>query len=141
MEKKIIEINGVKLEIDLREAKTIESYKIGDQVKVLVKSYSEIYSSYFGTIVGFDNFESHPTIIIAYLEVKYDGADLKIVYFNKDSKDFEICPADNGELSFTKSSVVNSLQKQIEKKEMEKKEIEQKLEYFLNRFGKYFEQK
>lgn len=141
MEKRIIEINGVKLEVDLREAKTVESYKVGDQIKVLIKSYSDTFNSYFGTIVGFDNFESRPTIIIAYLEVNYDGAELKIIYFNKDSKDVEVCPADNGDFSFTKSSVVDSFQKQIAKKEMEKLELEQKLEYFLTRFGKYFENK
>lgn len=32
--KKIIEVNGIKMEIDLREAKIINNYKVGDSVKL-----------------------------------------------------------------------------------------------------------
>lgn len=41
--KKIVEINGIKMEVDMRHAKTIDTYKIGDRVKVLVKQYSDTY--------------------------------------------------------------------------------------------------
>ena len=40
-EKRIIEVNGIKMEVDLRNAKRIDQFKVGDSVKVLVKSYSE----------------------------------------------------------------------------------------------------
>ena len=36
--KRIIEVNGVKMEIDLRQAKVIDNYKVGDYVKVKVVS-------------------------------------------------------------------------------------------------------
>ena len=38
---KTIEINGVKLEIDLRTAKRVDTFKIGDNVKVLKKEYGD----------------------------------------------------------------------------------------------------
>lgn len=38
--KRIIEINGVKLDVDLSQCKVVENYKVGDAVKVLVKEYS-----------------------------------------------------------------------------------------------------
>jgi len=34
--KKIIEVNGVKLEVDLSSAKVIEEYRVGDVIKVLI---------------------------------------------------------------------------------------------------------
>jgi hypothetical protein len=39
-EKTIIEVSGVKLEVDLRQARRIEEIRIGDRVKVLTKDYS-----------------------------------------------------------------------------------------------------
>lgn len=42
----IIEINGVKLEIDLRHAKRIDNLRVGDTVKVLRKRYDDSYESF-----------------------------------------------------------------------------------------------
>ena len=79
--KRVVEINGVKMEVDLRSATTqeVNTYKVGDQVKVLIKDYSS-WKDYPGTIVGFDNFKQRPTIIIAYLE-RYNS-DIRFAYFN-----------------------------------------------------------
>ena len=41
MEKQIVEINGVKFEVDMSSAKIISEYKIGDKINVLVKDYQE----------------------------------------------------------------------------------------------------
>ena len=46
--KKIVEIDGIKLEIDMRTAKRIDQFKVGDKVKILVKKYD--------TFVLFHNF-------------------------------------------------------------------------------------
>lgn len=35
--KRIIEIDGVKIEVDLRTAKRIDTYRVGDNVKILNK--------------------------------------------------------------------------------------------------------
>ena len=42
----IIEINGLKLEIDLRSAKRIDSFRVGDNVKILRKDYNSYKSCY-----------------------------------------------------------------------------------------------
>ena len=66
--KRVVEIGGVKLEVDLRHARVIENFKIGDTVKVLLKKYGDSYESHLGVIVGFDNFKERPTIVIAHVE-------------------------------------------------------------------------
>lgn len=51
--KTIIEVNGVKLEVDLRTARRIDEIRIGDRVKVLIKGYSD-YKVHAGTVIGFE---------------------------------------------------------------------------------------
>ena len=67
------------MEIDLRQAKVINNFKVGDTIKVLIKQYSE-YKSNVGMIVGFDEFQKLPTIVIAYLDIDYSAASIKFVY-------------------------------------------------------------
>ena len=139
-ETRIIEVNGIKLEVDLRNAKRIDQFRVGDPVKVLVKSYSD-YKSHVGIIVGFDNFEKHPTIVIAYLSVEYSSASVNFVYYNTESKDVEIAPVNNYDIPHSKKSVLDMMDKEIYKKKEELRDLESKREYFINMFGKYFEDK
>jgi hypothetical protein len=135
---KIIEINGVKMEIDLRQAKVIENYKVGDSIKILVKEYDS-FKSYLGTIIGFDDFEATPTIVIAYLKTSYGSATIEFVYFNSKTKDVELCPLNNWDLPVSKQQVLDRFDSEVEKKKAELSEIEQKKNIFLLLFGKYFE--
>lgn len=137
---RIIEVNGVKLEIDLRTAKRIDQYKVGDTIKVLIKGYSD-YKSNLGIIVGFDEFEKHPTIVIAYLDVDYSSASIKFLYYNSESKDCEICSINEWDVPFSKSSILDKMDKEIAKKEEEIRELQNKRTYFTNMFGKFFEGK
>jgi hypothetical protein len=138
-EKKIIEVNGVKLEIDMRYAKVISNFRIGDPVRVLVKIYQS-NESYKGVIVGFDNFPTRPTIRVAYLRTEYNSAELKIVCFNSESKDIELCPIVDGmKLSLEKSRVIDLMDKGIEKKKEEIFELERQKQYFVDQFQMYFE--
>ena len=137
MSKQIIEVSGVKLEVDLREAKTVESYKVGDNVKVLVKEYGDKYKSYPGVIVGFDQFEKLPTIIIAYLEGSYDP-DLKFVYLNNQSEDVEIAHAQPEEILLKKEDVLAQFDRSIAEDESKIKELKRKKEYFVKYFNQYF---
>ena len=139
-ETRIIEVNGVKLEVDLRNAKRIDNFRVGDSIKVLLKTYSD-YKSYIGVIVGFDNFEKHPTIVIAYLDVEYSSASIRFAYYNSDSKDIEIAPVNNYDIPHSKVSVLDMMDRDINKKEEELRDMKSKREYFLNMFGKYFEDK
>jgi hypothetical protein len=138
---KIIEVNGVKLEIDLRNAKVIDRFKVGDAVKILKKQYSDNFKSYLGMIVGFDNFEKHPTIIVAYLEVDYAEAKIQFAYINSKTEDCELCSINEWDIPYSKQDIINRMDKDILKKQEEIRELESKKNYFLHMFGKYFEGK
>lgn len=138
-QKQIIEINGIKMEVDLRHAKVIDQYKVGDSIKVLLNEYGEKYKSYIGTIIGFDNFEKHPTIVIAYLKTEYSSATIDYVYFNSETKDVEITALNDWDIPVTKAQVIEKMDKMIESKANEIKEVEQKKALFERLFGQYFE--
>lgn len=134
METTIIEINGIKMEVDLRSAKKIETYKIGDNVKVLVKEYST-YASYPGVIIGFDGFAQLPTITVCYLKTGYN-AEVKFVYVNSETKDIEIVhmtDADKMELNLAPEQ----LDREILKKEAEIADLKAKKAYFLENFNRH----
>lgn len=137
MEKRIVEINGVKLEVDLTEARVVESYKVGDVVKVLVKNYSD-YKSYPGTIIGFDNFQKLPTILIAYLETSYNTASIKFVHLNSETKEIELCPMNKKELPFAKENVLEMMDIEINNEQRKIEDLKRKREFFVAEFGSYF---
>ncbi len=132
-DKTIIEINGVKLEVDLRQAKKIEDFKIGDNVKILIKEYSDSYKSHPGVIVGFDNFERLPTIVICYCDVSYSKAEIKFVYLNAQSKDVEICHMASHE------KATDYLDREIASKEKDLIDLKHKKEYFITHYERSFE--
>lgn len=136
--KRIVEIGGVKLEVDLRHAKVIENFKIGDTVKVLIKDYSS-WKSHPGTIIGFDNFKERPTVVIAYVEADHNGAELKLLYFNKDTEETEICMMSEAEKVIDRQEVVEKFDRNINQKIAEVEDLRNKKQYFLNKFGMYFE--
>ena len=136
---KIVEINGVKMQVDLRHAKVIEEYKVGDNVKVLIKSYNDNYKSYIGTIIGFDDFKKTPCIVIAYLKIEYSSASIEFLYYNDKTEDAEITSLNEWDLPLTKSEVLDQFTKEQSKKEQELKELKQKETMFGKLFGKYFE--
>lgn len=137
MEKTLIEVKGVKLEVDLSSARVIDNYKMGENVKVLVKEYDS-YVSYPGVIIGFDNFQVRPTIVIAYLKLGYNEASVKFAYLNTESKDLEICPMIAEDMPFEKVRVLELFDRQIISEEEKVKELKRQKEYFLAQFGKYF---
>ena len=136
---KQIEINGIKVEVDLRTCKTISTYKVGDNIKVLKKSYNNEYSVYSGVIIDFVAFKERPAIVIAYFDQSYSGTDIKFETITQDSKDTEIAPCLPHELSINKARVVDKFDIAIAAKEREADELRQKKEYFLDNFAKFFE--
>jgi hypothetical protein len=54
---RVVEINGIKVEVDLRTAKRVDSYSVGTPVKLLKQEYSDTYTTYTGVIIGFDEFK------------------------------------------------------------------------------------
>ena len=128
------------MEIDLRNAKVIENYKVGDYVKILLKEYQS-YKSYVGNIIGFDNFENHPTIVVAYLKNEYSQASIDFVYYNSETKDIELTGLNDWDIPLTKSNVLELFNREINKKEQELKELKNKEQVFEKLFGKFFENK
>ena len=135
-----VEINGMKLDVDLRTAKKIENYKIGDRVKVLVKDYSSSYKPHPGVIVAFDMFDKLPTITVAYMDISYAGAEIKFAYINSAKEDDgpELAPY-NDDILVDKGDVIAKLDGEVLKKKAEIEDIELKKQYFISKFNAYFQ--
>lgn len=137
-ERKIVEINGCKFEVDLSTCRKVEEYRVGDKVKVLKKNYGDSYDVFPGIILGFEWFETLPTITVAYLKIDYSEAKIEFLYYNEKTKDIEISHSDNTELLIEPSEIISKMDKTIFQKKQEINEIEQKKIYFLRHFKKYF---
>ena len=136
--KRIIEINGIKVEVDLRTAKRIENFKVGDAVKLLKKEYSDSFKSYPGVIVGFDEFKNRPTIVVAYISSTYSKTDLQFAYINADSKELEIAPMQDYETKLSFNEIQKQFDKQLEDKAKEMEKIQQEKIWFNENYKKYF---
>jgi len=137
--KRIIEINGIKLEVDLSTARRIDEFKIGDNVKVLEKNGSD-YNVLPGVIVEFVNFKELPTMIIATFKRDYWGARLNFINFNSQTEGYEITLCCEHELKLEKNKTIDLMQQEIDKKLAEAADLQNKLDYFKKYFAKYFEQ-
>lgn len=139
--KQIIEINGVKMEVDMRYATRIEHLTVGSRVKCLLKSgYSTAeFKVVPGVIVGFEPFQNLPSIIVAYLDIDYSSVGIKFKSYNAQCSDFEIvADIDNNALEVNKADILGKMEREIDKKKLELEEIQQKRDYFLQNFGCYF---
>ena len=137
--KRIIEINGIKMEVDLRDAKVIENFKVGDTVKILTKdSYGNGYKSSIGIIVGFDEFKKLPTIVVCYISNDYGSMDLKFAYINSESENVELCMAQSWDINYTEADVIAKMNNAIETKQAELKTLIRKKEIFQEQFGHIF---
>lgn len=137
--KTVVEINGVKMEVDLRYAKRIEHLTVGTRVKVLVKQYDG-HKVRHGVIIGFEPFEKLPTIIVSVAVVDYSGAKLEFIYYNAETKDTEIVVAhDDDEAALDKSEVCDLIDREISKKELEIKDLRDRKNYFLQKFACYWQ--
>lgn len=136
--KRIIEINGIKVEVDLRTAKRIENFKVGDGVKLLVKEYGDSFKSFPGVIVGFDEFQNRPTIIVAYVKNSWTEIKMEFAYINKDSKDFELAAIQDFEMKLSWEEIQKHFDKQIYdiEQSLNKKKLEK--EWFTTNYKTYF---
>lgn len=139
--KQVIEINGIKLEVDMRYAKRIDTLTIGSRVKCLVKTgYSdENYKSCPGVVVGFEPFKERPAIVVAYIQSDYNSSSLKFRTITAETKDFEIVAAvDDDMLELTRDQILQSMDRAIETAQLKVAEELAKKEFFLAKFGAYF---
>lgn len=134
----IIEINGVKLEVDMRYATRIEELRIGSRVKVLDgRGYggAEVRP---GVIVGFEPFKELPTVIIAYIEAGHSDVGLKTVSYNAKTEKVEIVASIDDDFSVSKTEVLGWFRRERQKLDEKRAEIDAKEQYFLDRFKVYW---
>ena len=134
---RVIEIQGQKFEVDMRQMKKIEHYKIGDRVKVLRREY-EGWKVYPGVVVAFDDFNSLPTATICYVACSYWTAELKFEYLNAQTEELEIAPCDDDFLPVERADVIDKLEREISKRRAEIDDLQMRIYYFNKQFGRYF---
>lgn len=135
--KRIIEINGVKLEVDMRSARRIDEFRVGDNVKVLDnRDGKNLVRS--GVITDFANFKELPTLIVAtYRPPDYwSKPSVEFIYFNSQIKDIEIVGVSAEETIVSKETIVQKFDDEIAKKRDELNDLIIKRETFVKYFGK-----
>lgn len=132
MEKQVIEIGGVKLEVDMRFARRLDCLHIGDPVRVMTKDYDDTYTVSSGVVIGFEPFANLPTIIIAYWNGSYSDVDISFLHLNANSKDVEVVAADEeSKCAFDRNDALATIDRKIEKAEREVSDLKAKREYFV----------
>jgi hypothetical protein len=136
----IIEVNGIKMEVDLRHSKVIhQNIRVGTKVKILAKGAYGGPEVYPAVVVGFEPFTDLPTIIVAYVKAGYASADLQFAYVNSKSADkWDLVPSVDDELPINKADVLAVFERDITKKRNEISDMESKRDFFLKHFDKYF---
>lgn len=112
-----------------------EVLRVGDAVRVMVKTYSG-HEVHTGVIVGFEPFKEKPTIIVAYIESSYNKAEMKMLYFNDSTKDTEVlAAAPDTNIEIERSRVLDWFDSEERKKWAELDELKAKRGYFEKYFG------
>lgn len=142
--KQIIEINGVKMEIDTRFARRIDTLVVGSKIKLLQKQAqygTKDVKVHPGVVVGFEPFADLPTIVVCYLEIDYSSASLKFAYINSASAEkYDLIASIDDELPVAKQDVLSKMDRELERKRAEMEDLQSKRDYFLRHFNTYFEQ-
>ena len=138
-DRRVIEINGTKIEVDMSTARRIDEFKVGDNVKILKKEYGA-FKVYPGVITEFVNFKELPTIIIAYYQAGGYSTPptIDFLYYNDKTEGAEIAFASENEIKISKSGVIDQFTQEIRKKRAEADELQSRLDWFVKNFGKYF---
>jgi hypothetical protein len=140
--KRIVEISGVKLEVDLRTAKVIDHFKVGDPVRIYhPKNDYRGADIRAGVIVGFCEFSKNPAIEVMELKTDYSGVSFETVVIAEDiNNNLQIAAYDKYEGLISQADVVTKFDRLIQQKELELSDLKLKKKYFINDFAKAFEQ-
>lgn len=131
--REVIEINGVKLDVDMRTATRVDEMKVGTRVRVLTKTYSGADVK-DGIVIGFEPFKELPTIIIATLDMGYQSASLKTIFYNAKTADTEVIVAKDVEVDELKNKALNAFQTAIDAKQRELDTLTGQRQFFLDHF-------
>lgn len=134
--KKVIEINGIKLEVDLRTARRIDEFKVGDTVKVL-DNRNDKNEVRTGVITDFANFKELPTIIVAVYHAPdyWSKPTIEFIPFNSETKSIEIVGVSAEEIIISRESIVQKFDDEIAKKRDELNDLVIKRDTFVKYFG------
>ena len=139
--KRIVEIEGIKVEVDLRTAKRVDELRIGSKVKVLITTSYGGPQVWPGVVVGFEPFQKLPTIVIAYIESQYSKAELKFLHYNAKSKEgHEIVAAADDVLDLDREMIFAHFAREIATKEKEIEIVKERRAYFERHFQQYWSQ-
>ena len=140
-EKKIIEINGVKLEVDLRSARRIDEFKVGDTVKVL-DNRNDKNEMKTGVITDFANFKDLPTIMVAIYKAGsyWEKPSIEFIPYNADTEGIEIVGVSAEEVIVSRDTIVQKFDDEIIKKRDELNDLIIKRDTFVKYFGKHNEE-
>ena len=134
--KRMVEINGVKLEVDMRYARRIDEFKVGDTVKVLDKrnDKNELKT---GVITDFANFKELPTIMVAVYKAGdyWSKPTIEFIPYNSDTEGIEIVGVSAEEIMVSHETIVNKFDDEIAKKRDELNDLIIKRDTFLKYFG------
>ena len=135
-EKKIIEVNGIKMEVDMRYAKRIDEFRIGDTVKVL-DNRNDRNELKTGVITDFANFKELPTIMVAvYKQGDYWSAPtIEFIPYNSDTENIEIIGVSAEEVIVSRETIVQKFDDNIAKKRDELNDLIIKRDTFVKYFG------
>lgn len=130
-----MEINGIKLEADLREAKRIDSVTIGDNVEVYIDDCG-LCDVRHGIITDVSLYGENVILVIATLV--YDQNNLPQIDFIRISNGdgCKIMKVDGEELCMTKSGLLEIFELEIQKRKDEALELEKRLCFFKENFLK-----
>lgn len=138
----IVTINGVDIEVPEQAAKPTQPLRVGDPVKLLVKSQYSEPKVCAGVVAGFELFQSLPTVTVAYVDpASYSSTGaLVFAHINEKSADkYELVHGlDRALLDIDQGRIQQLLQNDVQKKQQDLDEANQRLRFFNERFGAYF---
>lgn len=133
---RMIEVNGVKLEVDMRYAKRIDTFKVGDTVKVLDKrnDRNELKT---GVITDFANFKELPTMMVAvYKPGDYWSApNIEFIPYNADTEGIEIVGVSAEEIIVSHETIVQKFDDDIARQRDKLNDLIIKRDTFVKYFG------
>jgi hypothetical protein len=136
----IIEVNGIKLEVDMRYARRIEELRIGSPVKVLDKGQYAGQKVYAGVVIGFEPFKDLPTILVAFVTDSWSSAEIKVISINSANKDYDIVACVDPDFMVDKAAILQRFDRQIAAKQREIEAIEEQRKYFETNFKAFWAQ-
>lgn len=139
-EKTVVEINGVKLEVDMRYARRIEEIRVGSPVKILIKNGYGGHKVHAGIVIGFEPFKDLPTILVAYVEEEYNNASIKVVPINSSNKEYDLVAAVDKDFTVDREVILKKFNRQIAQKQREIEALMEQVNYFQTNFAAFWGQ-